>query len=315
MNCAFLFPGQGSQAVGMGMDIADNFECAKRVFNKADEVLGFSITQMIKEGPEEELKQTANTQPSVVTVSIALMEVLKEKGITCNAAAGHSVGEYAALYCAGMLTLDECLDLTRSRGIYMGEAGDKYPGTLSAVMGLELEKVEQACEEASEKGVVVVANLNSPGQVVISGDIEAVSAAEKAAMKLGATKTVPLKVSAAFHSPLMDEAAAKLSEKIDTITFKDADIPVYSNVTAEPVKDGSQMKELMKKQIVSRVYWEKSIKKMQADGIDTFIEIGPGKVLSGMLKKIDRKINVHNFSDLKTLEKLLEKLNIQAVEA
>jgi len=309
MKIAFVFPGQGSQAVGMGIDVAENYESARKIYEKAGEILGFSLMDLIKNGPAEELTRTDNTQPAVVTTSIALMEVLREHGFECQMTAGHSVGEFAALYCSGALSLESCIDLTRARGTYMNEAGEKYPGTMSAIMGLELPQLEEVCQKASEKGVVVVANLNNPGQLVISGSIEGVREAERIALESGAKRVFPLPVSAAFHSPLMDEAAEKLANKLDTVQFSDNLIPVVSNVTAEPVTDGEQMRELMKAQISSRVYWEKSVKRMIDEGIEVFIEIGPGTALAGMIKKIDKKAEVYNFSNMATLQKILEKFN------
>jgi len=313
VKIAFIFPGQGSQAVGMGMDMAEHFKSARKVFDQANEILGFSLSDMIKNGPEEELKQTINTQPAVVATSIALLEVLREIGMTCDMTAGHSVGEFAALYCAGSLDLESCLKLTRARGQYMNEAGQKYPGSLTAIIGLDLPVVEEICNKASEKGIAVIANLNCPGQIVISGAVEAMKEAGRIAVEMGARKVVPLAVSAAFHSPLMAEAAEKFAKKLDTIKFSDARIPVVSNVSAEPVTDGGQIRELMKVQISSKVLWEKSIIRMVAEGIDSFIEIGHGKVLSGMLRRIDRRIPVSNLGDMKTYESLCRKFELQAV--
>lgn len=306
MNRAFIFPGQGSQEVGMGLDIAEKFESARKVYDRANEILGFSLSDLIKNGPADELKQTVNTQPAVVVTSIAIMEALREAGFNCEMTAGHSVGEFAALYCAGVLTLEDCIDLTRSRGAFMNEAGEKYPGTMSALLGVDVEAASEICKTASEKGVVVVANLNSPGQVVISGSIEAVEEAGRIAPEMGAKKVVPLSVSAAFHSPLMDEAAEKLAEKLDKVNFSNARIPIVANVTGKPVTNGREIRELMKIQISSQVLWEKSIRYMMENGIDTYLEIGPGKALSGMLKKIDRKLQVYNVSDMNSYDKIIQ---------
>lgn len=314
MRCAFIFPGQGAQVVGMGVDVAANFEVARNIFQEADRCLGFSLTDIIREGPEEVLKQTGNTQPAIVATSIAMFEVLREKGYKFELTAGHSVGEFSALYAAGVLSLDSCLDLTRARGEYMQEAGEKFPGTLAAVIGLEVPVVEGICKEASSQGIVVVANLNCPGQVVISGDIKAVEEAGRICSERGAKKVIPLAVSAAFHSPLMDEAAARLAEKLDKVEFSDAKIPIVSNVTAEPVSDGDRIRSLMKRQISSRVLWEKSMRHMLSEGIDTFVEVGPGNALAGMLKRIERKTPVFNFNDMKTLEKLTEKLDPNLIQ-
>lgn len=310
MSKAFIFPGQGSQKVGMGLDIAERFESAKKIYDRANEILGFSLSDLIRNGPADELKKTVNTQPAVVTTSIAIMEALRESGLDCSMTAGHSVGEFAALYCAGVLTLEDCIDLTRSRGEYMNEAGERYPGTMSALLGVDVAGAEEICKKASEKGVVVVANLNSPGQVVISGSLEAVEEAGRIAPEMGAKKVIPLAVSAAFHSPLMDEAAEKLSEKLDKVHFSDAKIPVIANVTGKPVTDGKEIRELMKVQISSQVLWEESIRYMMARGIDGYLEIGPGNALSGMLKKIERKLQVYNVSDMTSFSKLVETMGL-----
>lgn len=313
MSKAFIFPGQGSQEVGMGLDIADRFESAKKIYDRANEILGFSLSDLIRNGPADELKKTVNTQPAVVVTSIAIMEALREAGLSCEMTAGHSVGEFAALYCAGVLTLEDCIDLTRSRGEFMNEAGEKYPGTMSALLGVDVDKATEICRVASEKGVVVVANLNCPGQVVISGSIEAVEEAGRVAPEMGAKKVIPLSVSAAFHSPLMDEAAEKLADKLDKVNFSDAIIPVIANVTGKPITDGKEIRELMKIQISSQVLWEKSIRYMMENGIGGYLEIGPGKALSGMLKKIDRKLQVYNVSDLNSYNKVIETLERETV--
>lgn len=306
---AFLFPGQGSQEVGMGQDIAGEFKKAKEIFDRADQVLGFSLSGLIKEGPAEELKKTINTQPAVVATSIAIMEVLREEGVRPYITAGHSVGEFTALYCAGVISLEDCILLTRARGEFMHQAGEKYPGTLSAIIGMDLPSVEELCNNSREADVLEVANLNCPGQIVISGSIEAIARAEKMAAEKG-VKTVSLKVSAAFHSPLMNEACEKLANRLDQVEFRDAVIPLVSNVTAQLERDGQKIRELMKKQIISRVLWEESIRTMQKEGVEEFIEIGPGKALAGMLKKIDRKINVVNVNDIKSLSRILDKVKV-----
>ncbi len=301
---AFLFPGQGAQAVGMGIDLFEQFPEAEKVFETADRVLGFSITDLVRNGPAEELKLTVNTQPAVVTASIAMLEALKSRGYSCEATAGHSVGEYTALYCAGVLSMEDAISLTRSRGEYMHQAGEEKPGTLSAVIGLDLAVVENICHRASDRGVCVVANINCPGQVVISGDMAGVEEAGRLATEAGASRVIPLEVSAAFHSPLMEEAARKLSQRLDQVKFSDAKIPVYCNIDGTARTEGNAIRELMKKQITSRVLWEKSIGAMMSDGIDKFIEIGPGKTLAGMLKRIDRKTAVFNFNTASSLDKL-----------
>ncbi|MFP4497856.1 MAG: ACP S-malonyltransferase [Vulcanimicrobiota bacterium] len=312
---AFVFPGQGSQTVGMGMDVAEKYPAAEKIFKTADKVLGFSLADMIKNGPEEDLKITVNTQPAIVTTSIALLEVLRGQGFTCNATAGHSIGEYSALYCAGVLTLEDALMLTRARGEYMNEAGEDNPGTLAAIIGVDKEKMEEICHKtASETGeTVVVANINCPGQIVISGNHQSVEKAGEMASEAGAKKVIPLAVSAAFHSPLMNKAADKLAKKLNKVTFSDAKIPVYSNVTGTMVTDGDKLRDLMKQQIISQVQWEKSVNMMKSDGIDTFVEIGPGKALAGMIKRIDRKADVHNFNGLAALDRIMKKIGPEMV--
>lgn len=314
---AFVFPGQGSQQIGMGIDVAEKYPAAAKVFETADKALGISLSGLVKNGPEEELKQTVNTQPAVVAASLAMMEALRgEGGFDCQVTAGHSVGEYAALYCAGVLSLEDTLALTRARGQYMNDAGTRHPGTMSAIIGLDRDKLEEVCRQASNGGeVAVVANLNCPGQLVISGSLKGVAEAGRLAQEAGAGKVVPLQVSAAFHSPLMDEAAAELAKKLDTVSFKKGRIPVYNNVTGEPVTDPEQIRSLLKKQITSQVRWEESIARMIADGVDIFVEIGPGKALAGMIKKINRQAVIHNVGDVASLEKLLEKIKGDLVKS
>jgi len=304
----FVFPGQGSQKIGMGIDLSKKSQKAAEIFKIADEILGFSISKMIEEGPEDVLRLTKNTQPAVVAASIAILEAFREKGGRCQATAGHSVGEFTALYCAGVLTLQDCLTLTRARGEYMHRAGKENPGTLHAIIGMDAEKVDKICKSISGDGTVVVANINCPGQVVISGDYKSIEKAGILLLEAGARKIVPLSVSAAFHSPLMDKAAVKLALKLDEVKFSDASVPVYSNVTGEPVIKGETLRELMKKQITSQVLWDKSIRSMISDGIDGFIEIGPGKALCGMIKRIDRKSTLFNIHDLGSFEKMANQM-------
>lgn len=306
MNIAFLFPGQGSQQVGMGIDVAEKYPEAARIFQQANQILGSDLYKLIEKGPAEQLKLTVNTQPAVVTASIAMLEVLRQQGVRCDSTAGHSVGEYTALYCAGVLNFEDCLTLARKRGEYMQQAGEKYPGTLAAIIGLEPEEVEKVCSQV--KGTVVVANLNCPGQVVISGEVEAVQQAGKIASGMGARKVIPLQVSGAFHSPLMNEAAEKLAKDLDAVEFSDPQIPVYCNVTGERETDGDRIRQLMKKQVISRVLWEKSIRRMMEDNLDTFVEIGPGRTLAGMMRRINRRTRVLNFEDASSLEKVLSQI-------
>lgn len=306
MKRAFLFPGQGSQYVGMGRDLCASSPQVKTIFNKADELLGFELSELAFHGPGEKLMLTEYAQPAILTVSYALFTLLKEGGITPHYTAGHSLGEYTALVAAGSLSFEEALVLVRRRGILMEEAVPAGQGTMAAVLGMELEKVENVCREASAEGVVEVANINSPGQVVISGSKEGVLAAINAFRRNGAKKVVPLAVSGPFHSSIMGSVAEVFERDLDQATFHDPKVPVISNVGAEVVRKKEAVRSLLARQINSRVEWEQSIRRLLDLGVSHFVEVGPGRVLTGLMKKIDKQAVVHYVEDGPSLEKLIQ---------
>ncbi len=304
---AFVFPGQGSQTVGMCKEFYDNYACAKKVFEEADEALGFSIAKMCFEGPEDQLRLTMNTQPAILTCSIAVLAVLRENGLNCQIAGGHSLGEYSALVAAGSLSLADAVSSVRKRGQFMQEAVPVGEGAMAAVMGLEPETIDAICRKVeAECGEAVQAvNFNCPGQVVIAGAAGAVTKAIDALKEAGARRAVSLPVSAPFHSTLMRPAAARLKEVLDEVEFHDAKFPVVANVTAKPVTKAEEIRSLLVQQAASPVKWEMSMRYMLGEGFDTFVEVGPGKVLTGFTRKIDRTANALNVEDMDSLEKTL----------
>jgi [acyl-carrier-protein] S-malonyltransferase len=303
---AFVFPGQGSQYVGMGKDLAAKFSYTKKFFDEANSALGFDLAKICFEGPEEELKKTEITQPAILTVSAICLEAMKSfGGIKAEAVAGHSLGEYSALYAAGALSFKDAVKLVNSRGKFMQTAVPLGEGTMAAILGLDHNIVKDICVKASEKGVVEAANINSPGQIVISGKVAGVAEASRLCKEAGAKRVIELQVSAPFHSSLMKPAADKLAEELNKITIKNASIPVVSNVTADYVTDAQTIKELLIRQMTSPVQWENSILKLSGDGFDNFIEIGPGKVLTGLIKKINPKALIHNVGDAASLGNFL----------
>ena len=300
---AFIFPGQGAQSVGMGKDLYENFAEAKNVFDTADKVLGRSISKICFEGTDEDLKQTINTQPGILTTSIAALEVLKSKlGIEPAFAAGHSLGEYGALYTAGVLSLEDTIHLISKRAEAMSKVSG---GSMAAVLNLDEEKFNEYLKEAQKTGYVAVANYNSPVQIVITGEDAAVAKASELMKEAGARKVVPLAVSGAFHSELMRSASEEFAKSVEKITPNDAKLPVITNVDAEVTTCGADFKEKMPKQIYSSVHWTQTIQKMIAQGVDTFIEIGPGKVLAGLNRKIDSSVKTYNVFDKESLEACL----------
>lgn len=303
---AFLFPGQGSQAVGMGKDLYENFDSAKNVFETADKVLGKSITTLCFEGPEENLKQTVNTQPSIVTMSIAALEALKsECDINADYAAGHSLGEYCAMYAAGVLSLENALKLIQKRADLMGQTSG---GSMAAVLNASDEALKESLEEASKAGYVDVANYNSPAQVVITGNETAVAKAGELLLEKGARRVVPLPVSGAFHSKFMENAGKEFESFVSDFEISNASIPVITNVDAEVTTSSEDFRAKMPKQIYSSVHWTQTIQKMAENGVEIFVEIGPGKVLAGLNKKIAPEAAVFNIFDKASLESTVESL-------
>ncbi len=296
----FVFPGQGSQIVGMGKDLYEISEATKNIYDIADETLGRSISKLCFEGPEEDLKQTVNTQPALVTTSIALMEALREKlNIVPDYVAGHSLGEYCAMFSAGVMSLETTLKAIQKRADLMNEVKS---GAMAAVLNATEEQIQKAIEEGLKVGYVDVANYNSPVQVVLTGDNDAVKSASDYLLANGVRRVVPLAVSGAFHSKFLENAGAEFEKYVAEIELNDAQVPVFTNVDAEPTLDAEEFRKKMPKQIYSSVYWTQTIQKMHEEGVDTFIEIGSGKVLSGLIKKIVPEAIVYNVSDKSSLE-------------
>lgn len=303
---AFIFPGQGSQSVGMGKDLYENYESAKNVFDTADKILGRKITDLCFEGPEEDLKQTVNTQPAIVTMSIAALEALKSQlDIVPNVAAGHSLGEYCAMYVAGVMDLETTLKAIQKRANLMGQAKG---GSMAAVLNAPAGSLEKALDEASSVGYVDVANYNSPVQVVITGDDNAVQKAGELLSMAGARRVVPLAVSGAYHSKKMEPAGMEFAEFVSSLDLSEAKLPVYTNVDATATTSAEDFSSKMPRQIYSSVHWTQTIENMIEDGVDTFIEIGPGKVLAGLNKKIDPSVKTYNIYDQASLESTVSEL-------
>ncbi len=282
---AFVFPGQGSQSVGMGRELFESFDSARKVFETADQALGFEFSKTMFEGPEDELTRTINTQPALLTASIAALEVLKAEGFTPQFAAGHSVGEYAALVCAGALQFADAVKLVRRRGELMHEVGSSTLGTMAAIIGLSSDQVREAVEAAQSAGVVDVANYNSPVQTVITGEPDAVAEAGRIAKEMGAKRVLPLKVSGAFHSRLMKPAGQAMRAELECVTIADPAISIVANVTADYVNSADAVRKSLAEQVSGSVRWVESIQKIAADGAETFVEVGPGNVLAGLISR------------------------------
>ncbi len=286
----FLFPGQGSQTVGMGFEVAKRYPFARELFRRADELLGFSLSQMCFQGPEEELKKTENAQPALFVVSAALFEALRAEGVVPAAVAGHSLGEYSALYAAGVFDFSTGLRLVQQRGEAFAAAGRERNGAMAAIVGLMEEEVEAICAEVSGDKVVVSANVNSPGQIVISGDTEAVEAACLKAKEEGAKRTFPLTVSGAFHSPLVASAAQVIQKALAPLPFASPQSLFVNNVDAELLFEGDVIKDSLVRQITGTVRWVACMEKLVSEGVDTFVEVGSGKALTGLVRRINRSI-------------------------
>ncbi len=301
---AFLFPGQGSQAPGMGKDLASEFPAVKALFEAADEALGFHISKLCFEGPADDLKLTENTQPAILTTSMAMLAVVREAGIEADYVAGHSLGEYSALVAAGALEFGEAVQLVRKRGRYMQEAVPAGVGAMAAILGMTGRQVDEVCSLAAQGQVVSAANRNSPGQVVIAGHAEAVERAVERAKEAGAKRAIVLAVSAPFHCALMTPAQARLAPDLDAISFNDLSIPLLNNWQAREVSSGNEAREGLKQQVPNPVLWEDSVRYLAAQGVERFIEIGPGRVLSGLLRSIDREFSAESVRDLDSFRKL-----------
>ena len=312
---AFLFPGQGSQYAGMGKALAEAFPAARAVFDEADRALGFPLSRLCFEGPEDELKLTANTQPAILTVSVAAARVLEERGIRPGYVAGHSLGEYSALVAAGSLALGDAVRVVRRRGTYMQEAVPAGEGAMAAVLGLAAGKLAEVCAQAAQGQVVSPANLNSPGQVVISGHTAAVERAMEAAKAAGAKRAIRLPVSAPFHCSLLEPAGRSLAADFESIRFADLSFPLVTNVDADIVTTGAAARDALVRQVPAPVRWEESVRRLIAQGCDTFIEVGPGKVLTGLLRQIDSSTTGLNVEDPESLERTLVGLGGTGEEA
>lgn len=297
---AFLFPGQGSQYVGMALDLFNESVEAKEMIKTADNLLGYSLSHCMFYGPEEELKQTKNTQPAIFLHSVVLSSLVRT--LDFDGAAGHSLGEFSALVALGAIQFHEALQLVGVRGAAMQQAGIDHPGTMAAVMGIPNEVIESVCEEASLKGIVQCANFNSPGQVVISGSVAGVHSAMELCKQKGAKLVKELVVSGAFHSPLMDSAKSDLFRKIDSTNFFDAHKPVYGNSSALPYTDKNDIIAGLKAQITAPVLWEKTIQNMINDGYTEFVEVGPGKVLQGLVKRINSTVKTYGIASFQELQ-------------
>ena len=309
---AFIFPGQGAQFVGMGKDIVEKYPIAEKIFNDASKAVGYDMKKMCFEGPEDELIKTENTQPAILTTCIAIAKVLEEKGMKADITAGLSLGEYAALVIAGAISFEDAVALVKKRGRYMQETVPQGKGAMAAILGMERNGLLQVLEQVKSVGIVEAANFNSPGQIVISGEVKAVEKACEAAKAAGALKAVLLPVSAPFHCSMLIPAGEKLAEDLEMIDVKELHIPVIANVHADYYQDPAQVKELLVKQVSHSVLWEDTMIRMLEDGVNTFIEMGPGKSLNQFLKKILKK-STHNaeiFSveDGESLEAVLKNL-------
>ena len=305
---AFLFPGQGSQAVGMGKELAERFPVARQTFEEADEALGYSLSQLCFEGPEEQLGMTEITQPAILTSSVAAWRVLEEKGLRPAFVAGHSLGEYSAHVAAGTLSFGDAVRTVRNRGKYMQEAVPVGVGAMAAVLGMDPERVSALCADAAQGQVCEPANINSKEQIVISGSAAAVERAAKLASERGAKRAVMLPVSAPFHCSLMKPAQDRLASDLQALIFQNPSVPVAVNVDAALVTDAAASRDALVRQVTGSVKWEPSMRALIAEGVELFVEVGPGKVLSGLMRQIDRSRTCTNVGDPASLQKALDQL-------
>lgn len=308
MKIAFIFPGQGSQYVGMAKEFIENFEESREVFTAASSVLGYDLAQLCLHGPAKKLNLTENTQPAILAASIAALRPLERRGLTAGAAAGHSLGEYTAITAAGGFELKDAIALVRKRGRYMQEAVPEGAGLMAAILGMERQDVEKTCHEAAKNGIVAPANYNSPGQIVIAGEKKAVEKAMELARAAGAKKVVPLAVSVPSHCAMMGQAGERLAKELEKITIRDLRIPIVNNAEAKFLRSPGELRSSLVKQISSPLFWEDSINAMAAEGFDTFIEIGPGKVLSGLVKRIAKNAKVLSVEDVKSMNDTLSSI-------
>jgi [acyl-carrier-protein] S-malonyltransferase len=305
---AFIFPGQGAQYVGMGMEISREFSSADRIFDHASEILQFDVKKMVFEGDSETLMITENTQPAILATSIACMQPLVENGILPVVSAGLSLGEYSAHVAAGTMSFADAITLVKKRGKYMQEAVPVGVGAMAAIIGLDNQEVVECCRLASDAGIIEPVNFNCPGQVAIAGEKDGVKRAMELCSEKGAKRSILLNVSAPFHCRMMRIAGERLASELEKIELHEMRIPVVSNVTAEYILDNSIVKELLIRQVSSPVLWEDSVRTMLGNGVDTFVEIGPGKVLSGFIKKISKDVKILNVDNLEVLNKTLKEM-------
>jgi [acyl-carrier-protein] S-malonyltransferase len=301
MKIAFIFPGQGSQYLGMAKEFSEHFTESKDVFETASSMLGYDLLQLCLNGPVEKLNLTEYTQPAILTASIAMLQPLMRRGLEASAAAGHSLGEYTAITAAGGFELKDAVALVQKRGRFMQEAVPEGTGLMAAILGMERQDVEKTCLEAAKNGIVAPANYNSPGQIVIAGEKKAVENAMELARAAGAKKVIPLSVSVPSHCALMKQAGERLARELESVTIHDLNIPIVNNADARFIRTAAELRPSLVGQISSPLYWEDSIKRMAAEGYDTFIEIGPGKVLTGLVKRISKDIKALNVEDQKSM--------------
>ncbi|HLY62978.1 MAG TPA: ACP S-malonyltransferase [Terriglobia bacterium] len=306
---AFLFPGQGSQYPGMGRELAEKYPVARKVFDDADRALGFPLSKLCFEGPAEELQLTANTQPAILTVSVAAAEVLRQQGVGADFVAGHSLGEYSALVAARSLNLADAVQLVRKRGQFMQEAVPAGQGAMAALLGFDPAATSEVCREAAQGEVVSPANLNSPGQLVIAGHKNAVERAVELAKNRGAKRAVILNVSAPFHCTLLQPAQDRLAVELDGVEIRDPQVPLVNNVDARVVRTAAEVLDGLKRQVTAPVRWEESVRLLRNENVSLFIELGPGKVLSGLVRQIDRQAECLRVEDVASLDEVLSRMN------